>query len=134
MPMEDTAPGTCGQGLAASAPLPAALATIAASMAENLALHMTALDTIDPAARQEHATYAGLVREFLDIATRLAAAAGHMADARDLPMGRHDEKAMKEPRIRDTFRRMVDAEQDLRTLLDQRLVQDRQMLEQMPPA
>ena len=129
-----TVPRTCGQGVAATSPLPARLGEIASAIADNLELHRRALDTSDPAARSEDETYAALTRDLRDAAARLAEAAGRMAAARDLPMGRHNPKVMNEARTRDAFERLTDAEEGLVLLLEERLEQDRAMLAEMSHA
>jgi hypothetical protein len=54
-----------------------------------------------------------------------------MAGARDLPMGRHDEKAMSHPRVHETFEKFVRHKQGLLALLEQTSARDEQVLEIM---
>ena len=54
---------TCGQGLAEHSALPAQLAEVTEAMADNLQVHMAALELDDEPARQEHAVYLRLVEE-----------------------------------------------------------------------
>jgi hypothetical protein len=51
---------TCGQGLVEHSPLPAKLGELAAAVAAQLELHMTALDLNDERARAEHSAYQSL--------------------------------------------------------------------------
>jgi hypothetical protein len=122
---------TCGQGVAENAALPARLAEVTEALAENLRVHMQALELDDEAARQEHAVYLRLVEEHRQTAARLRAVARQMAAARDLPMGRHDHTALSSPEVADVFRRFVAAKQELADLLEQTGEQDRQLLAQL---
>ncbi|HEX5759532.1 MAG TPA: hypothetical protein VF121_10085 [Thermoanaerobaculia bacterium] len=100
---------TCGEGLAEHSALPAKLGELIAAMAENLEVHMQALDSKDPDARREH----------------------RMAGYRDLPMGRHDEKAMAGPEVLAAFETFVRAKQELLELLRKSAEQDQRMLAAM---
>ena len=124
-------PQTCGQGLAERSALPAQLAEVVEAMADNLHVHMQALELDDEPAREEHAVYLRLVEEQRQAAGRLRAVAGEMAAARDLPMGRHDEETMRSPEVGNAFRRFIEARQELQALLERMAEQDRQLLAQM---
>ena len=78
-------------------------------MADNLQVHMQALELDDEPARQEHAVYLRLAEEQRQAAARLRAVAGEMAAARDLPMGRHDEQTLTSPQVGEAFQRFVKA-------------------------
>jgi hypothetical protein len=110
---------TCGRGLAEHAALPARLAQVTEAMADNLRVHLQALELDDEAAREEHAVYLRLVEEQRQAAGRLRAVAQEMAAARDLPMGRHDPPAMRSTEVGDAFQRFVEARQELLQLLQQ---------------
>ena len=125
-------PQTCGHGRAQHSALPAQLAEVVETMADNLHVHMQALELDDEPAREEHAVYLRLVEEQRQAAGRLRAVAAEMAAARDLPMGRHDEQAMASARVRDAFERFVAAERELLALLRESVERDEQMLAQMP--
>jgi hypothetical protein len=122
---------TCGRGLAEHSALPARLAEVTEAMAGNLQVHMQALELDDEAARQEHAVYLRLAEEQRQAAARLRAVAGEMADARDLPMGRHDQSAMASPEVADAFRQLVQAKQNLLDLLQAMAEDDQRMLADM---
>ena len=122
---------TCGRGLAGYSALPAQLAEVTEAMAENLRVHMQALELDDEPAREEHAVYLRLVEEQRQAAGRLRAVAGEMAAARDLPMGRHDEETMRSPEVGHAFRRFADAKRELLVLLQRMAEQDQQLLAQM---
>jgi hypothetical protein len=124
-------PQTCGRGLAENSALPEQLARVIETMADNLHVHMQALELDDEPAREEHAVYLHLVEEQRQAAGRLRAVAAEMAGARDLPMGRHDEQTMGSPEVGDAFRRFVEAKQGLLVLLQRMAEQDRQLLAQM---
>lgn len=81
---------TCGRGLAEHSLIPAKIAGLLGALAENLELHMPALDLSDANTAQEHHAYSELSRAYREIAARLEHTAGRMANYRDLPMGRHD--------------------------------------------
>ena len=110
---------TCGRGLAEHSELPARLAQVTEAMADNLRVHLQALELDDEAAREEHAVYLHLVKEQRQAAGRLRAVAGEMAAARDLPMGRHDLQVMRSTEVGDAFQRFVEARQELLGLLQQ---------------
>jgi hypothetical protein len=122
---------TCGRGLAEHSALPAQLAEVTEAMAENLRVHMQALELDDEPAREEHAVYLRLVEEQRQAAGRLRAVASEMAAAGDLPMGRHDEEAMTSPEVGVAFNRFVKAKQELLVLLQRMAEQDQQLLTQM---
>jgi hypothetical protein len=124
-------PQTCGRGLAENSAVPEQLARVIETMADNLHVHMQALELDDEPAREEHAVYLRLVEEQRQAAGRLRAVAAEMAGARDLPMGRHDEQTMGSPEVGDAFRRFVEAKQELLVLLQRMAEQDRQLLAQM---
>jgi hypothetical protein len=101
------------------------------AMAENLRVHMQALELDDEAARQEHAVYLRLVEEQRQAAGRLRSVAAEMAAARDLPMGRHDEQTMRSPEVGDAFQRFIAAKQELSALLQRMAEQDQRLLAEM---
>lgn len=122
---------TCGKGLAEHSALPAKLGELTAAVAGILEVHMTALDLTDESSRKEHDAYRELAKEHRETAAQLKATAESMAGYRDLPMGRHDMKAMASPKVRETFEKFVQLEQQLLELLQTRLERDRQMLGEM---
>lgn len=122
---------TCGKGLAENSTLPAKLAELVAAMVENFEAHMQALDLTDPNSRTEYDAYERLAKEHRQIAVQLRAVADQMAGYRNLPMGRHDEKAMTHPRVRTAFEKLVQHKQELLTLLEQTAERDDKLLEMM---
>src|SRR6266511_6220684 len=104
---------TCGRGLAEHSLLPAKLGEWTAAVAENLERHTEALDLTDENSRKERDAYLDLAKQYRQIVTQLQATAGQMAGYRDLPIGRHDPKAMASPRLRDVFEKFVRLEQEL---------------------
>jgi hypothetical protein len=120
---------TCGKGLAEHSALPAKLATLIGALAENLELHLGALDQRDPRSRAEHDAYVELAKEHRAIASQLAASAQRMAGYRDLPMGAHDARALADPRLVDAFERFVAAEEEVMAYLEGALVGERAMLD-----
>lgn len=125
---------TCGRGLAEHSALPAKLAELLDSVGVVLDLHMKALDVTDENSRKELEAYRRLTSEYHEIAARLHMTATEMAGYRDLPMGRHDPKAMAAPAVVDAFEKFVRLEQELVTLLERRVKKDRQILIQMRAA
>ena len=119
---------TCGAGLAESAALPAKLGELIASLADILEAHMPTLDLTDERSRRENEVYRLLAGGHRQAALQLEAIAKQMAGYRKLPMGRHDEKTMAAPAVVESFQRFVELEQELLTLLQRRMEQDRQML------
>lgn len=121
---------TCGVGLAEHSALPTKLAELTANVAENLEVHMAALDPDDSDARRERGVYEKLAAAHRDLAERLRATGEEMAASRDLPMGRHDEAALSDPKVVEAFQRMVQIERELLGLLQTRVQQHQQMLAQ----
>ena len=91
---------------------------------------MKALDLTDQNSKQEYDAYRDLVTKHRQAATRLQEIARQMAGYRDLPMGRHDQKAMSAPATLEAFKKFVQLEQELLELLQTRVEQHRQMLTQ----
>jgi len=119
---------TCGKGLAHHASLPAKLGELTAVMAENLEIHMKALDLKDPAAKQEYEAYQKLAAAHREIAMQLVSTAKHMSDYRNLPMGKHSEKAMSNPKVMITFQKLMKVEEELASLLRQRKLENQELL------
>jgi hypothetical protein len=124
-------PQTCGKGLADNSVLPAKLADLIASLADNLEVHREALDLNDDNSRQEHQVYRELAGELREIAARVAGLAGRMAGYRDLPMGKHDQQAMSRPAVRRAFEKFVRTKQDVVALLRNTAEADEKILGQM---
>jgi hypothetical protein len=122
---------TCGKGLAENSVLPAKLGELISAMAGNLEMHMKALDLTDPNSRAEHDAYEKLLKELRASAAQLSVTANHMAGYRDLPMGRHDQKAMTHPRVLEAFERFVQHKQEFLGFLQQTSARDHQLLEIM---
>jgi hypothetical protein len=122
---------TCGMGVAEHSVLPAQLAELIDAMADNLQLHMAALELDDQAARQEHGVYMRLTEEQRQAAARLRAVGQEMAAARDLPMGRHDQQTLTSPEVAEAFQRFVKSKQELLALLQRMVEQDQRMLAEM---
>ena len=121
---EDDQP-TCGKGVAANAVLPGKLADLTAARAEVLERHTKALDLTDPAAQQELDGYARVTRAHRTASAALRDLAAEMEACRDLPMGRHDLAIMMDPNGQmAAFRRFVEIERELISLLQTRLQQD----------
>jgi hypothetical protein len=122
---------TCGRGLADHSVLPARLAGVIEAMADNLRVHLQALELDDEPAREEHAVYLRLAEEQRQAAGRLRAIAADMAAARDLPMGRHDTQTLSSPEVADAFRHFVTAKQELAATLERMAEEDQQLLAAM---
>lgn len=91
---------------------------------------MPSLDLTDAPSRQEHEAYRHLAEDHRQAGLQLQAIAERMAGYRDLPMGRHDAKAMAAPAVRESYQRFVRLE-ELLALLHRKVEQDRQMLAAM---
>jgi hypothetical protein len=122
---------TCGRGLAEHSVLPERLAEVIEAMADNLRVHMAALELDDEPAREEHAVYLRLAEEQRQAAGRLRAIAGEMAAARDLPMGRHDAQTLSSPEVADAVRHFVKAKRELAATLQGMAEEDQRMLAAM---
>jgi hypothetical protein len=124
-------PTTCGQGLAERSALPAKLAALSAAMADTVEQHRPTLDLTDPNAREEYEAYEVVARALRSAAAQLQITADRMLGYRELPMARHDERALTSVGMRDAFATFVERERDLATLLDAWVEQDRAMLGEM---
>ena len=122
---------TCGRGLAENSVLPAKLGELISAMAENLETHMKALDLTDQNSRAEDDAYEKLLKELRQISAQLSVTASEMAGYHDLPMGRHDQKAMTHPRVAETFEKFVQSKRGLLEFLEQTAERDNQLLEMM---
>ena len=122
---------TCGKGLAENSVLPAKLGELISAMAENLETHRKALDLTDQNSRAEDDAYEKLLKELRQISAQLSVTASEMAGYRDLPMGRHDQKAMTHPRVEETFEKFVQSKRGLLEFLEQTAERDNQLLEMM---
>ena len=122
---------TCGKGLAANAPLPAALGAVVSALGAVLVAHQASLDVRDPTAKREHDAYQDLGDAYRVIAVQLDAAAKRMAGYRDLPMGPHDMSVLMARPAIDAFATFVKREEEMLALIQARLPEDRAMLGQM---
>jgi hypothetical protein len=119
---------TCGQGLAEHTALPLRFADVLGAVAENLELHLTALDPNDKQSRPEFNAYVALATQHRELESRLRALALQMEGYRDLPMAVHDMSVMTSPKIVQALERLVAQEESLTTLLRESVEQYRQML------
>ena len=99
-----------------------------AALAENLERHVPTLDLTDENARRERDAYQRLSQEQRAIAEQLRATAEHMESYRDLPMARHDESKLADPRLIEAFQEFVRVEEELLDLLGKSLARDRPMI------
>ena len=90
---------TCGQGLAEHAALPEKFADVIGAVAENLEIHLGALNPSDKRSRPEFDAYVALTTEHREIESRLRALALQMEGYRDLPMAEHDMAVMTSPSL-----------------------------------
>ena len=121
---------TCGQGLAQNAALPANLADLFGAVAENLEIHLTALDASHKPSRPEFDAYVGLATEHREIESRLRALALQMEGYRELPMAAHDMDVMTSPRTAEAFHSLIAQEEAFAALLKSRLERYRLMLDE----
>jgi len=126
-----TRPSTCGQGLAAHAPLPTTLGDLAAATADVLGAHIGMLDRTDPVSEREHGVYLQLIASHRAIADALRTLGTKMAGLEALPMGRHRLDADAVRVMAEAFARFVEVEGMLARLLQGRLADDQAMLASM---
>jgi len=122
---------TCGKGLAENSVLPAKLGELISAMAGNLDAHRQALDLTDQDSQAEDDAYEKLLKDLRQIAAQLSVTASEMAGYRDWVMGRHDQKAMTHPRVRQAFEQFIQRKGELIELLKQTDDRDNQLLEIM---
>jgi hypothetical protein len=124
-----TSPATCGQGLAEHSPLAVKLGELTDAVAENLEIHMTALDLNDEHAKQEHDAYTRVAEAHREVAAQLRATGEAMVGYRALPMGPHDMDVMASPEVLGAYRHLVNVEQELLTMLEHRAEEHQALLE-----
>jgi hypothetical protein len=122
---------TCGKGFAEHSVLPAKVGELIAATAVILEVHQTALDLSDENARREHEAYLKLAQEHRGAARQLRVLSEHMAGYRDLPIGRHDERALTSQQALAAFVEFVRIEQELLDLLQTAVDRDQKMLANM---
>jgi hypothetical protein len=122
---------TCSRGLAENSALPARIGQLIAAMAENLEVHIKALDLTDPFSRAEYNAYEKLVKDLQESAVELQRTADEMVGYRDLAMRRHEQNAMTHPMVRQAFEKFVEHKQELLSLLKHATERDQQLLEMM---
>jgi hypothetical protein len=121
---------TCGEGLAATAVVPAKLAELLTAQAEVLERHTKALDPTDPDAAAELTAYTTLIEAHRRVARELTNLAEEMAGYRDLPMADHDPAVIADPKGQiEAFSRYVAIERELSALLHSRLEGDQALLQ-----
>ena len=122
---------TCGKGLAQNATLPARVSELIASIAAVLDHHTTALNPADASSKPECDAYQSLVRRHREVAASLASISSQMAGYANLPMGAHDERVLSDATAVAVFETLVRREQELISLLQQRLAIHEPMLQMM---
>ena len=121
-------PATCGKGLAERSVLPARLSSLSAAMADILERHQQTLDLTDDNAGTELDAYRVLARDYRAAASHLRATAERMAGYRDLPMARHDVRALSGAENREALANLIARERDLVALLENWIDRDQTML------
>jgi hypothetical protein len=86
-------------------------------------------DASDENAHRERDAYERLSQEQRVIAEQLRVTAEHMASYRGLPLARHDESKLADPRLVEAFREFVRVEEEL---LGRGVERDRAMIAAMP--
>jgi hypothetical protein len=119
---------TCGKGLAQNAALPAKLGELISAVGGILEAHIPSLDLTDQRSQREQEVYQRLVEDHRRAGFLLESIARQMAGSGDLPMGKHEEKKLASPTVVRSFQRFVQLEQELLTMLESRLDQDKEML------
>jgi hypothetical protein len=119
---------TCGKGLAEHSVLTGKLGELIASTARNLELHMETLDLTDPNSKREYDAYQKLANEHREISDRLKQTAREMEGYRDLPMGRHDQKKLSDPKVIVAFKNYTNLEEEVLVILNKQVEQDQEMI------
>ena len=129
MTADVTAPASsCGEGLAARAPLPAHMGRLATATAAVLAAHLPMLDRTDPASAREYAVYEELIAAHQAAANASFRAAARMEACRPMAMGRHTLAPEAIARMRAAFAEYVEAVSALVALVNAQLAADHPML------
>jgi hypothetical protein len=126
----ESAPPTCGAGVAQHAAIPAKLGEMFTALADTLELHRRMLVLDDEDALREDNVYRELAAAWRDIARRVHDVASRMAVQRDLPMGAHDESAWGDDHRR-AFAAFVKAQSEALALLQDAAPRDERMLATM---
>jgi hypothetical protein len=122
---------TCGKGIAASAVLPEKLSAVMRALADVLENHVRALDLQEANGKAEADAYQKLIAEHRALGDGLEALAATMRRYRDLPMAGHDMTVMMDQRSIDVFATLVGREQELMTLIKERVEEYNGMLQAM---
>jgi hypothetical protein len=125
---------TCGKGVATNAVLPERVANLLTAIAAVLDNHTRSLDSKNPSAKREITAYRRVIREHRTAAHRLAGLAETMKSYRDLPMAEHDMGVLTDARSVEEMAAFVGAEEELLSLLRERVAEHGAMLEQMKRA
>jgi hypothetical protein len=130
----DESEWTCGKGVAANAALPERIASLLTGIGEVLDNHTRSLDPKDRNAKREMMAYRRVIREHRAAAQRLVGLAETMKSYRDLTMAEHDMGVLTDAKSVDVMAAFVSAEDELLSLLRDRVAEHGAMLEQMKRA
>jgi hypothetical protein len=125
---------TCGKGVAANAVIPERMGRLLGATADVLESHIRSVSGEDPGGRQEIAAYEHLVRDHRAAASALAALAETMRSYRDLPPAPHDMTALMDAASVEAMGKLVQAQQDLLSPLQERAAEYAEMMKQMREA
>jgi uncharacterized protein YndB with AHSA1/START domain len=123
---------SCGKGLADNSVLPARFSELIDCLAENLELHLNSLDLNDDNARREYETYIKLANKHRNLARELMGVAIEMYNNYDLPMAKHDEEKLSDPKMAEAFKKFTNLEHEIIATLRKQLKRDEKILETMP--
>lgn len=122
---------TCGKGIAASAPLPDAVADVLRGMSALFQNHIRALNSAARSDQPEIDAYGRLARNYGAGADNVAALAELMRSYRTLPMATHDMAVLTDKTSFRVFAELVAREQALLTLLQEQVAEHTEMLNAM---
>ena len=122
---------TCGKGVAANAVLPERTGAMLAAIADVLQNHTRALDGAEANGAQELEAYQRLVSEHRSAASALGGLAQLMRGYRDLPPASHDMAKLMDAASVEVMEAMLRAQEELFSLLQERVAQHTAMLRQM---
>lgn len=108
---------TCGQMMAAHAPIMSKMAELAEAHVAGAEMHVKAIDKKDKAAKAEIDALTKDIKFHKDIAGKFKKAGEDMAKAKDMPACKHDEKAMADPKMMEAMMKMVKAEKELSEMM-----------------
>jgi hypothetical protein len=116
-PKADAPKMTCGQMMAAHAPMMAKMAELAEAHVAGTEMHLKAIDKKDKASKAEIDALTKDIKFHKDVGAKFKKAGEDMAKMKDMPACKHDDKAMADPKMMEAMMKMVKTEKELSEMM-----------------